>query len=364
MKQYIYLALLLFSFFSVIESADKADAADGQPPAKLAKVEDPRGPELVAAVRAKDFETMKNLLDQGVPISTKSERGSSLLGLAAEAGCHRMFNYLVENGLAKDVNHPSNQGITPLMLAAYNGYPFMVRLLLEKGAEVNTISREDGRTALLASIQVKNDPFVQYVLVKLLLEDGADVNIATHDGITPLMIASQDSKFNETTRLLLEYGAKVNKRSKDLSTALIAAATHGNYEIVELLLDLDPETIDFQQKDGATALFRAARNGHAHVVQLLLERGANMNLHLANNNPFFTPLYAAAFNGQLPVIEVIDKFERQEGRSIIDAYSFKQAVWKAYHEGKYNVVVYLANKVKQAGLPINERLQRVIDEQV
>ena len=359
MKQCIYLALLLFSFFSVIESAD---AANDEPPAKLAKVEDPRGPELVAAVRAKDFEKIKKLLRDGVSILTRSAKGSSLLTLAAEAGDIDIFNYLIKNGLAKDVNHENSQGITPLMLAAHNGHPDIVRLLLKRGALVNERSKSEGFSPLYLSIQNRHTPDVQYAVVELLLKYGAAVDAIDNHKKTPLILASQYSKFNKTTRLLLEHGATVNLQDDNGLTALMAAASVGNHEIVKLLLDRDPDTLDVQQKNGRTALYRAAGNGHDDIVQLLLERGADMRKHLTGND-LHTPLNAAAFRGHLPVIKVIEEFERQNGRSIIDFHGFDQAVQDALDEGRNNVVAYLANKVKEAGHPIAEQMQHVIDEE-
>jgi hypothetical protein len=85
-----------------------------------------------------------------------------------------------------------------------------------------------------------------------------------------------------------------------------------------------------------------------------------MHKHLTGND-LHTPLNEAAFRGHLPVIKVIEEFERQNGRSIIDFHGFDQAVQDALDEGRNNVVAYLANKVKEAGLPINEHLQRIID---
>lgn len=268
----------------------------------------------------------------------------------------------MKNGLAEYVNDKNNEGITPLMLAAHKGHLDIVRLLLEKGALVNEKSSQGGFTALYGSIQNKHTPEVQYEVVKLLLEHGAEVNIIDNDQKTPLILASQYSKFNKTTQLLLEYGATVNLQDKNGLTALMAAASVGNHEIVKLLLDSDPDTLDVQQNNGRTALYRAARNGHDHIVQLLLERGADMRKHLTGDD-LDTPLYVAAENGHLSVIKVIEEFERKNGRSIINFHGLGQAVWAAFNQDKNNVVAYLANKMKEAGLPIDEQMQHVIDEE-
>ena len=78
-----------------------------------------------------------------------------------------------------DPNARDEIGEPILLLGAYNGNTEVVKLLLEKGADVNVKRADDGTTALwIASYEGKTE------VVKLLLEKGADVNVKDKDGVT------------------------------------------------------------------------------------------------------------------------------------------------------------------------------------
>ena len=70
------------------------------------------------------------------------------------------------------MNHRTDSGWTALMVAALQGEPDIVRILLESGAHVNAVSNRNGWSALISSIVGDN-----HECVKLLIESGADVNV-------------------------------------------------------------------------------------------------------------------------------------------------------------------------------------------
>ena len=75
----------------------------------------------------------------------------------------------------------ANNGMTPLMMAALKGNIAGVKMLLERGAQVN----KSGWSPLhYAATGPEPD------LVRLLLERGADVDAASPNGTTPLMMAA------------------------------------------------------------------------------------------------------------------------------------------------------------------------------
>ena len=97
-------------------------------------------------------------------------------------------------------------GFQPLGLASFFGHVDTARLLVERGAEVNSASRNDLRVMPLHSAAATGDPETRYELAKLLLEHGADPNARQQDDFTPLMAADQhgDDRLRE---LLVEHGA-------------------------------------------------------------------------------------------------------------------------------------------------------------
>ena len=100
----------------------------------------------------------------------------------------------------------AEDGFQPLGLASFFGHVEAARLLVERGAEVNSASRNDMKVMPLHSAAATGDPDARYELAKLLLEAGADPNARQQDDYTPLMAAEQhgDERLSE---LLLAHGA-------------------------------------------------------------------------------------------------------------------------------------------------------------
>jgi uncharacterized protein len=101
----------------------------------------------------------------------------------------------------------ADDGFQPLGLASFFGHVEAARLLVERGAEVNSASRNDMKVMPLHSAVATGDPDARYELAKLLLEHGADPNARQQDDYTPLMAAEHHG--DERLRgLLIEHGAE------------------------------------------------------------------------------------------------------------------------------------------------------------
>jgi uncharacterized protein len=100
----------------------------------------------------------------------------------------------------------AEDGFQPLGLASFFGHVDAARLLVERGADVNSASRNDFRVAPLHSAVAEKDPGLRYELAALLLEHGADPNARQQDDFTPLMAADQQGD-ERLHALLVEHGA-------------------------------------------------------------------------------------------------------------------------------------------------------------
>jgi uncharacterized protein len=100
----------------------------------------------------------------------------------------------------------AEDGFQPLGLASFFGHLEAARLLVERGAEVNSSSRNDFEVMPLHSAAATGDAEVRYELAKLLLEHDADPNARQQDDFTPLMAAYQHGDERLRT-LLVEHGA-------------------------------------------------------------------------------------------------------------------------------------------------------------
>jgi ankyrin repeat protein len=105
----------------------------------------------------------------------------------------------------------AGDGFQPLGLASFFGHVEAARLLVERGAEVNSASRNEMKVMPLHSAVATGDPEARYELAKLLLENGADANARQQDDYTPLMAAEHHGD-ERLRRLLIEHGAETRAR--------------------------------------------------------------------------------------------------------------------------------------------------------
>ena len=123
---------------------------------------------------------------------------------AAVGNAERLRELLDED--PRLANAWAEDGFQPLGLASFFGHVEAARLLVERGAEVNSASRNEMKVMPLHSAAATGDPEARYEISKLLLEHGADPNARQQDDFTPLMAAEQqgDERLRE---LLAQHGA-------------------------------------------------------------------------------------------------------------------------------------------------------------
>jgi ankyrin repeat protein len=168
---------------------------------------------------------------------------------------------------AGDVNARDGRGNTLLMQAASWGSPEAVKLLLERGADVNARNQFEATALILGAADPEK--------ASLLVAKGADVKAVSKLGRTPLMVAATCDGCSGTVGLLLSKGA--DPKGKDVvgNTALYAAAQANDLQSMRLLLEhgADPEETD----GGFTPLMVASGHCNVPAIKLLLSKGAKVN---------------------------------------------------------------------------------------
>ncbi|MET0026041.1 MAG: ankyrin repeat domain-containing protein [Candidatus Thiodiazotropha sp.] len=169
----------------------------------------------------------------------------------------------------------------PLNLAAKAGMPDALAMLIEKGAEVNAVSRF-GRTPLTTACL-----YGQVDAARKLLDQGAElfVNIPLYD---------------ENMEIIGE---------RTVCVPLLSSARQEHPELIQLLIDFGAD-IKETDLNGETLLHKASESGNLKVMNYLISSGLDVNQHKGNinNNPRSrgeVPLHYAVGNKQLEAVKLL-----------------------------------------------------------
>ncbi|KAL3462469.1 hypothetical protein BJX64DRAFT_140438 [Aspergillus heterothallicus] len=122
-----------------------------------------------------------------------------------------------------EIDAEDSNGFTPLALAVKNGYPSVVKLLLQNGAQAGKPVR-DGRTPLyLAANAKQNRPRVVQLLLDADPKPQVDATSPDWNNETPLMVAITQGRDPEVVKLLTEAGASLTKTNDRGETATALA---------------------------------------------------------------------------------------------------------------------------------------------
>jgi len=187
------------------------------------------------------------------------------------------FQGLVEHLLdvhPQDLNAQGGWWGTPLTAALHKGHLNIALFLLQHGAD----GEKRGYTEQTGLYVASSNGYPE--IVRTLIDRGANLNAVCNDwgeryGVewTPLHVASFKGRL-EVARVLLEAGADVDYPDEFSRSPLHTASGWPYDDVVRLLLDhgADPSILDWL---GDTALHVAAFRGNLQVVKTLLGHGAN-----------------------------------------------------------------------------------------
>lgn len=133
--------------------------------------------------------------------------------------------------------------VSPLHVAAQNGFARIAGILLDAGAFVNIRSR-DGHTPLHAAAMMGHESAVD-----LLIARGAEINAVSLDGSTPLHLAAFAGS-EPAVRSLVRAGAATSIRDFHGQTAAALARSKGFEAIAEIAKPVDRDSTPSIYRDG------------------------------------------------------------------------------------------------------------------
>lgn len=236
MKKYL---VILWSFFLLNSGIALADEA-------LMVLTKEDSPPLIWAVYQNDKDAVLRLINNkgDVDLNETDRFGRTALFLAVVSHKKEIATLLADAGA--DLN--KRCGYEPALHAAISiDEPDLVKMLLEKGADIESINW-DGRTAL-------HEAAFRSKIVELLLKKGANVEARDKNGETPLLLYSDGRGTVDTITLLLNAGADIRATDPQGKTPLHHAAealenSNKPLEIIKLLImhGADPNAVDKEGK--------------------------------------------------------------------------------------------------------------------
>ncbi|KAJ7824521.1 ankyrin repeat-containing domain protein [Mycena olivaceomarginata] len=320
----------------------------------------------VAIGRNSESPFLLGLDSKAYAIAETAVYDGSVLQTASAPAHEAVVRLLIEKGA--DVNLRAGAFGSALQVAAYYDHQSIPRLLIKNGADVNfqdggpfgnalQAAAYDGHTGLVrlllglgAAVDLEGGQFGSALyaaalqgheeILRLLIAKGADVDAQGGQFGTEYGSALRVALHQEgIAKILIQSGADVNETFQQ-SSALQAAASWGLDNVARLLIEHGAD-VNFQGGqycEFGSPLQEASFKGHANIARLLIEHGAEVN---AEGPQHGSALQAAVCRGH----EVIVRLLMENGAStIFESGKFGSAMEAALGEGHDDIVQLLVEK--------------------
>ena len=218
---------------------------------------------------------------------------------ATEVGSYKVVSRLLELGVDPDARKgrpllpiimTDDIGTTALHSAITRNYFEIAKLLLENGADINSVGI-GGYSPLNLTILQNRPEFLKFFL--------SDDNILYEFNEDWIINAASDGHL-EIFRALLEADVYLERTYE---RALASAAFNGHVNVVQFLFG-QGISIEAKNKLGQTPLHLSTRSNRVNVVESLISSGANID---ATDEKGDTPLHYAAASNYPEIAKILVK---------------------------------------------------------
>ncbi|XP_038146987.1 inversin [Cyprinodon tularosa] len=241
---------------------------------------------------------------------------------AAGKGSDDVIRTMLALATRIDINMADKYGGTALHAASLSGHVSTVKLLLEKGATVDSLDVMKHTPLFRACEMGYKD------VILTLIKGSACVDLVDVDGHTALHWAALGGNA-EVCQILMENGISPNVQDHAGRTPLQCAAYGGYITCMAVLMENNADP-NIQDKEGRTALHWSCNNGYLDAVKLLLGYNAFPN-QMEHTEERYTPLDYALLGGHSEVTQFMLEHGALSIAAIQDiAAATIQAVYKGY----------------------------------
>ena len=243
-------------------------------------------------------------------------------------------------------NARDKHGYTALCLAANaQSIPTVQSLLMDTVIDVDAVN-DVGYSALFIAA-IRNN----CAIVKLLLQKPADLSLRDKQGQGTAILRAIDCGCIDVVELMMEDGqVDIKCLDSDGRCLIHSASTNGYPEIICSLYEYGLD-LDVQDKNGMTGLHDASRRGHLRVVQTLLRLEADATKEDLDGR---TPLDIAVLNRKMEIASILKakSIDQQVSPSLVmDAET--SPVWVLIKSGRLDLVAQ-AIAARKSGLSEKE----------
>ncbi|KAK4063062.1 hypothetical protein Trihar35433_8857 [Trichoderma harzianum] len=242
------------------------------------------------------------LINKGCDPDVRDKRNRSPLWWAAYSGHAGIVEFLLKQKVNIEVKDTFFYA-TPLKLAAKRGALSIVRLLLDKDADLEPGNRNETGNPVTIPEEVCSTLTSVDKMFQPYGTDAFDIYNQDWWCLSPLALAAKKG-YEEVSALLLRRGAKTESKSDygPEMSPLHAAIWAGREIIVKLLLTHGAD-VEMRDEEGSTALHIASTSNQTSMIEILLSNGADIK---SQGEDGYTALhFAASIDGKLSTLNVL-----------------------------------------------------------